>query len=388
MGARNAASRRFAAAALMAMLSGTISAESAVAQDDAEYRRVFEQVLQDPANAALNLRYARLAIERGELSRAQAAYERILERDPGNRQAQEGLRAVTRRLEPVITQVTVSIGPQWESNPLRLKPAEVTHGDIALAARITFADERPMFAWRWRTEAAGMLNKWASFNEIDVLHGGFRTGPVIPLRATLRVHPFVGMAYTAVRWRTFSGEPTAGLTVELDDAGPLKSITARWAYVFVGSAFSNRDATTVEVFPRFIFADLGLKRSTAVIIPYWRYTGVFGSGLPTDDPFNAPFPARQHQLGVRADYYIPLFRQVTLGLFATYEYRHYFERIPGDSKNRRDHVFGPGAQIIITSLFVDQLDVVGSYSYELRNSNDGLQNYNNHALNLRWIWRF
>jgi len=124
------------------------------------------------------------------------------------------------------------------------------------------------------------------------------------------------------------------------------------------------------------------------VIPYWRYTGVFGSGSPTEDPRNQPFPARGHQFGIRADYFIPVLRRVSVGVFATYEYRHYYEAIPGETKNRRDHYLAPGAQFIASSLFAERLDLVGSYTYELRVSNDGFQNYNNHVLSLRWVWRF
>ena len=93
-------------------------------------------------------------------------------------------------------------------------------------------------------------------------------------------------------------------------------------------------------------------------------------------------------LGIRADYFVPVLRRLSLGVFATYEYRHYYEAIPGDIKNRRDPYFAPGAQFIAASVFADRLDLVGSYTYELRGSNDGFQNYGNHVLSLRWVWRF
>jgi hypothetical protein len=217
---------------------------------------------------------------------------------------------------------------------------------------------------------------------------GLISGPVFTLDATKRLHVFAGIGYSALRWRFFSAGPTAGASLELDDAGPLKSLTARWNYSFVGSAFSERDATLVEVFPRFIVDDVGIKGSTAVVIPFWRYTGVFGSGSPADDPRNQPFPSRGHQVGIRADYFVPVLRNVSVGVFAVYEYRHYYEAIPGETKNRRDHYFAPGVQFIAASLIADRLDLVGSYTYELRSSNDGIQNYSNHLLSLRWVWRF
>jgi hypothetical protein len=388
MAVRNAPAQSGAATAALVLLLAVVVWSPAAAQSDAEYRRAFDLVLLDPANPAHNLHYARLAIERGELSRAQAAYERILERDPNNREALDGLRAIKRRLEPTFTEVTLSVGPHWESNPLRLRQSEVTHGDIAVLARGTLRDERPAFGWRWRTEGVGTVLKWGTFNEVDVADVALASGPVVPLGSAGRLYTFAGVGYSAVRWRFFAAGPTAGLSWELDDAGPLKSVTARWNYSFVGNAFSQRDSTQFEIFPRFIVDDLALKGSTAILIPYFRYSGVFGSGSPTDDPRNQPFPARGFQAGTRGDFFVPVLRNVSVGVFAIYEYRHYYEAIPGETKNRRDHYFAPGAQFIIASAFLDQIDLVGSYTYELRVSNDGVQNYSNHLLTLRFVRRF
>src|SRR5688572_4814547 len=107
--------------ALLATAIATVTSPLAVlAQDDAELRRIFEQILQDPGNPGLNLRYARLATERGDIRKALAAYERILAQDPTNEEAKAGIRRIQRELEPSITRVTLQLGGQYESNPRRL----------------------------------------------------------------------------------------------------------------------------------------------------------------------------------------------------------------------------------------------------------------------------
>src|SRR5262249_37071686 len=158
----------------------------------------------------------------------------------------------------------------WESNPLRLRQSEVTHGDIAVLSRATLRDERPAFDGRWRTEGIASVIKWGTFNEVDVADVALASGPVFPLGSSGRLYPFAGVGYAAVRWRFFAAGPAAGLSWELDDAGPLKSVTARWNYSFVGGAFSQRDATQFEIFPRFIVDDLALRGSSAIVIPYFR----------------------------------------------------------------------------------------------------------------------
>src|SRR4051794_28358469 len=57
-------------------------------------------ILRDPGNVELNLRYARLAEEKGELKKALSAYERVTVNSPLNYEAQEGFRRIVRKLQP------------------------------------------------------------------------------------------------------------------------------------------------------------------------------------------------------------------------------------------------------------------------------------------------
>ena len=61
-----------------------LSMTPAVALGD-EIADVFDQLLSSPDDPALNLRYAELALAKGETRKALSAHERILARDPTNR---------------------------------------------------------------------------------------------------------------------------------------------------------------------------------------------------------------------------------------------------------------------------------------------------------------
>ncbi len=375
-------------AALGVIAAGAVQPRAARAQDDAELRRVFEQILQDPGNPGLNLRYARLAIERGEIRKAIAAYERILAQDPNNEAAKAGLRRVQRELEPAVTRVTALLGGQYESNPRRVAGSTSNRYDGVLSARVQALHERRIGDLRWRAEGDVYANYHTRFHDIDFGIAGGRAGPVFELGEGYRIHAFIGGSYAWLTRRTFYTEGTAGATLEIDGESPLKSVSVRWGYQFVGEDFSTRDGTFVEVSPRFVMNALLVERSIAVLTPYWRYNGVFGSGPPGVDPRSEPFPARYHQLGIRADYFVPVFGNVTFGIGAIYEYRHYFETVTDKSKNRRDHVISPSAQVIVAGLVNGQADLIFSYIFEHRASNDRTQLYDNHAAGAKILWRF
>jgi hypothetical protein len=361
---------------------------SARAQDDVELRQVFEQILQDPGNPGLNLRYARLAIDRGEVRKALAAYERILAQDPNNEQAKAGIRRIQRELEPSVTKVTLLLGGQYESNARRVPGRGGNLHDGALSGRLQATDERNIWALRWRTEADIYANWHTKFHDIDFGVAGARGGPVFEIAEGLRINPFIGGSYAWLTRRTFYTEATAGVSIDFPGGQVQPSLQVRWGYQFVGPFFSTRDATFVEVSPRFIINRIGFERGVAVVTPYWRYNGVFGSGPPGIDPRSEPFPARSQQFGIRADYFVPLLQNVTLGIGGVYEYRHYYETVTDKTKNRRDHVISPSAQIIVAGLAGGNADLIFSYSFEHRTSNDQFQLYDNHTAGAKVLWRF
>lgn len=386
--ARSAWRPLFIGAIIGIVAAGIYRPGAAQAQDDAELRRVFEQILQDPGNPGLNLRYARLAVERGEIRKALAAYERILAQDPNNEAAKAGIRRIQLELEPSATRVTLLLGGQYESNPRRTPGHAGNRYDGVLSARLQAQHERRIGDLRWRAEGDVYANYHLRFHDIDFGTAGGRAGPLFDLSEGYRLHAYIGGTYSWLTRRTFYTEGTAGATLEVEGETPLKSVAVRWGYQFVSEYFSTRDGTFVEVSPRFVMNALLVERSIAVVTPYWRYNGVFGSGPPGVDPRSEPFPARYHQLGIRADFFVPVYENVTFGIGAIYEYRHYFETVSDKSKNRRDHVVSPSAQIIVAGLLKGQADLIFSYTFEHRSSNDASQLYDNHTAGAKILWRF
>ncbi len=376
-------------AAIAVFVALSAPAAPAFAQDgsDREMRRVFEEILKDPGNPSLNLRYARMAIDRGELRQALVAYERILARDPDNEDAKEGLRRVQRQLEPSITRINILSGAQYESNARRgPRPSGSTY-DATLFVRANLRDDRTVGTMRWVSRAEVYANYHPRFHDIDYGSVEGLTGPVFDFGENFRIHVFAGAGYSWLERRTFFTEATAGATFEFEDLGPLRDIQVRWGYEVLGRAFSTRDGTYVEVAPRVQFRDMLSKGATFIAVPYWRYNGVFGSGPPGFDPLNIPFPARSHQFGVRIDYFVPMTSWLTVDFNFAYDYRHYFETVSDLSKQRRDHTFVPGVQLIIPNLFKGQIDLIGHYAFEYRSTNDGPERYRNHIAGLRFLWR-
>src|SRR5437764_8706773 len=144
-----------------------------------ELTRVYAQILLDPTNSQLNLRYAELAESSGKLRWALAAYERVLENDPGNVEALAGLQRARRRLLPNVTQFTAELGAIGESNP-RYLPSGARAEAQGLAS-LSMRDDRTIADVRWRTTASayGLLHS----NEHDLNYGyvGAATGPVLDL---------------------------------------------------------------------------------------------------------------------------------------------------------------------------------------------------------------
>jgi hypothetical protein len=100
------------------VIAALLAAVCAVNAATDKLSALYTEVLQRPADSETNLRYARAAEAAGELPWAYAAYERVVLNDPTNREAQEGLVRVARRLQPSFTEFLLQAGASYESNPL------------------------------------------------------------------------------------------------------------------------------------------------------------------------------------------------------------------------------------------------------------------------------
>lgn len=102
---------------LLAASVTALTVGAAQPQDLADLNR---QILENPQDVALNLRYARAAEEAGQPRLALVAYERILINDPSNEEARRGYERIRRSIEPAYTATRIETGVRWDSNPLNL----------------------------------------------------------------------------------------------------------------------------------------------------------------------------------------------------------------------------------------------------------------------------
>src|ERR1700749_1206855 len=82
------------AASIGALSTGLAQAQAQRDQGSNDLSDLNNQILDNPADVGLNLRYAHAAESAGKLRLALAAYERILINDPHNQEAREGYERV------------------------------------------------------------------------------------------------------------------------------------------------------------------------------------------------------------------------------------------------------------------------------------------------------
>lgn len=351
-------------------------------------RDVYERLLQDPGDTALNLRYAKLALEKGELRKALAAYERILARDPNNEDAKAGLARVQRLLKPDFTQFVVVTGAQFESNPRRYDSSVPRKRDGVFFGRLQITNERKFGDLRLRTIGDAFANAHINIRDLDFGFASVQSGPLVPAFSGWQLYPFVAGAYSWFDGNTFQWRGGVGVALENEGEGWLRSVGVRGDYSFIGQSFSSKDAYVIEVNARFVKSGAILKKGIVSVSPIYRYNGVQGKGDPNFGPLGDLYPLTYHQLGGRIDYFYQVAPVITLNVHFGAEYRHYFEQVTFEKKNRRDIFMAPGAQVIWTGLFKNRADVIFSYRFEYNTSNDSFQRYTNHILGVRMLWRF
>ncbi|MHA1538471.1 MAG: tetratricopeptide repeat protein [Alphaproteobacteria bacterium] len=385
--------RRFLAGGLVLACLAVLPASRAplAAEIDPGLRRVYQQILGDPANTGLNLRYARMAERLGLLRKALSAYERILINDPGNREARRGSREILEALKPDFTRWTAIFGGEYASNPrLRNGRTANTDGDFTGTGRLLVEDERRIGGRRWRTNGQFFANLHKRFRSLDYGYIGGDTGPRLAARGGWTVRPALGAAYSWLDQKTFLTEVSVKLGIEAPAGGAFQRIDFRFAYDFIGSNFSNeRNGVVFEATPQFALNNLAKRGDVLTIRPSFLYNGASGAEPNPALVRGDLFPNRYQQYALRLTYFVPfLDGRVFAGLTFDSSVRLYTVKPFGESARRRDTYLAPGAQLIFPKLLHPKHDLIIKYRFENNVSNDGIQNFQNHTAGFRSVWRF
>src|SRR5262249_15041217 len=133
---------------------GTADPAVSVPSGLGEFARLKDEILHQPTDTALNLRYAALAEQLGLTRLALAAYERILVYDPRNTTALAGVSRIRARLQPDTTTYVLGLSWLYESNPLYLPSSStLRQPEGQFSGFLDVKDERQIGSYSWRTLA-------------------------------------------------------------------------------------------------------------------------------------------------------------------------------------------------------------------------------------------
>jgi hypothetical protein len=352
-----------------------------------ELSRLNQQILRNPTNSELNLRYARLAEERKEWRWALAAYERILVNDPGNEEARWGLVRVRRKLQPNQTQVFAEFGGAWESNPRRVSTGAQSEWEAI--ARVMVRDERALGDTRWRTTGTFIAEAHQRNSDLNYGYAGGLTGPVIDL--TPRVAMFLGLGGGAALFdqRFFYSEAIASAQFESYLEGAFQTVRVRAGYRKYNEFFPSDEGFYADVIGRFSFPAVLASNDLFVVNPWFRWSGIGGEGITIT--FEQVQPGKYIEYGGRLEYYRRVLEWLTIGGSIGILGRDYAESINLVTllpSTRRDVTVFPGATVIVHHVFGHQHDIRFDYRYEDNRSSDPLRDYVNHLVSMLYVVRF
>ena len=246
--------------------------------------RLYQEILRSPENVELNLRYADLALQQGHRRKALAAYERVLDVDPGNQAARSGLRSINVGLTPAVTRGRVELGARWESNVRELPKTTNRPDDLVGFAKLFVTDERPLFNNVWQSDLWAYADIHDDVSSLDYWIARAHTGPLFNLGGNTTLHVAPGGSVAFLDADYFYSEAALKLTFE-QLFGVLDKFEVRGGYRDVGGQFTPSHGVAIDVVAREAIRGVITDSDVFVVQPFFRWrdanniTNIFG--LPT-----------------------------------------------------------------------------------------------------------
>ncbi len=345
-------------------------------------------ILRDPGNIELSLRYARLAEQKGELKKALSAYERVTVNEPLNYEAQEGFRRIVRKLQPEGTRVSLELGGGWESNPAR--DARGGKSDWLALVRAEIRDDRRIGEVAWRTigSAIGEFYREQG-NAINYASAGAVTGPIWDVTPQFSLHSAVGGGAALYGDHKLYEEAVAAFTLESGFWNGVQTGRLRVGFRRYDEFYGGSDGIYVDVSERFGFIGVLEKNDIAVVMPWFRWSGIAGTALHL--PLEETQPGRYWETGLRVEYFRPLAPWIIVGASMSASYREFSDVTilkNGDRVLRRDRTYIPALAVIFPKLLGDTADLRVDYRYEDNRSNVPFDTYVDHQVTTSAVFRF
>jgi hypothetical protein len=355
-----------------------------------ELRAVFQQLMLDPGNTALNMRYAELNAQRGETARAVATYERILAEDPNNVAARRALERLQLLFEPPTTSIVATLGARYETNAPRRDPSFLTFNDTAASASLSMQDERVLGDRRWRSFAAGYIDAHNRFQTGDIAYVGGNTGPILPFIDGWTVRPAIGGAYVARHYKTMYGEGDVLANFETRTMGALEQVNLRFAAQDWSGRDPGKDALIGQVGLGFRWSSLAVTDDLVSFDPVLTFNGAETSDnayVSIGFTLGYIVPVAPLNIGIEPTSFLG---RSALGIEFHLEHADYDapdRRIGGTASDRRDTYLAPGIRLITPSILGLNENWTLRYLFEDNLSNEFINKYRNHTYGLSASWR-
>jgi hypothetical protein len=345
------------------------------------------EILRNPRNVELNLRFARLAEETGHLRWALAAYERLVMNDPGNVEAQWGLQRVRRALQPNFTLATLQFGGIYESNPRYYLPPR--RDEVQGFGSLVVLDERRLGQQRWRTNAfaAGILHQRHS--DLDFAVAGFDTGPVLDIFPGWSVYTGLGGNAAYFNNRFFYAEAAASATFETNFHGILHTLLLRGAYRTYDDFFPSQEGFYAEARARFAIPNVTGPGSVAILSPWFVWSDISGKAPVIVPIITELQPGAYLEYGGKFEWVQSLTAWLAVaGHISVAEREYRTDIVVTTGEKRRDLIISPGGSIIFPNLIAFQTDLRFDYRYLTDQSNDPTKDFYDHIVMVSVVSRF
>lgn len=384
---------RLCQALLVAASVAALGAGSAAhAQQPDELENLNEQILDNPQDVELNLRYARAAEEAGKPRLALVAYERILINDPSNDEARRGYERIRRDIEPGYTIARLEAGARYDTNALNAAddPFILATDDreaTTYYAKLLVANEREFWGRRWRSILNVTLEETPDIDAIDYDYLGVQTGPIFYAGPHLAVLPAVGAGAAWLGGNHYYSEANIGVTVEGRITGASYWARARAGYreyePETNAFFSTvtEEGPYAEIQAGFTKPHLFFERDTLLVSPFARWSDVEGSAFSfwlLDEV--SPGSYIEYGADVNYNYQVADRVQVSVGAMVR-------ERDFTDSR-REDFYVSPQTSVTLQNVFDCDCDIRLQYRYRDNDTNEYPSDYNADQVSISLLARF
>jgi len=340
-------------------------------------------ILENTQDVELNLRYARLAEQQGELRLALAAYERVLINNPDNEEAQRGFTRVRRILEPPHNSLRVEVGVEWDTNKLNI--ANWDEETYSTYWRVSGVDERRIGSQRWRTNVNFDGEIVPDIEELNYARLGAQTGPIKDVGPNLAAHPTLGLAVATLDDSYYYAEANVGVTLEGQRDG-----VSFWTRARAGWRSYAEDATADEGPQAELAAGVSIpriatQRDSLTLVPWARWSGVEGSAF---DLFNAEVtPGEYAEYGIDANYQFQFNDHVVVSAGAL-AYDRVYTSTEVNGETRRDFYVAPQVTVSFQNVLPCQCAVNFTWRWRANDSNDPAADYDAEQVSAALVARF